>query len=83
MIKRLFSAPVFEEEEKSFRARFIHGFAWSVIGLLLLAISFQLFNPKNFSIAVFSGLILIMLASLYLLHRGNVNASAMIIIVLS
>lgn len=83
MIRRFFSPPVFEEEDKNFRAKFINGFAWSVIVLLLLAIGFQLRNPKNFTIAICSGLIAIMLTALYLLRRGNVNASGMIIIILS
>ena len=84
MIKRLFSPPMFEQEEKNFRARFINGFAWSVIALLLLAMAPHLLGQaKNFSIAIFSGLIGVMLLALYLLHRGNVDASGMIIIVLS
>ena len=84
MIRRLFNPPVFEQEDKNFRAKFINGFAWSVIGLLLLAMLPHLFgNAKNFSIAIFSGLIGVMLISLYLLRKGNVDASGMIIIVLS
>ena len=84
MIRRLFSPPVFEEEDKNFRAKFINGFAWSVIGLLLLAMTPHLLgNAKNYSIPIFSGLIMVMLLALYLLHRGNVEASGMIIILLS
>jgi putative methionine-R-sulfoxide reductase with GAF domain len=84
MIRRLFSPPVFQEEERNFRAKFINGFAWSVIVLLLLAmIPHLLGDAKNFSIPIFSGLILVMLLALYLLHRGNVDASGMIIIGLS
>ncbi|HEX9388341.1 MAG TPA: GAF domain-containing protein [Anaerolineales bacterium] len=82
MIRRLFSPPIFEQEEKNFRAKFINGFAWSVIALLLLALIPQLANPKNFTIAVFSSLIVVMAIALYLLHRGNVDASGIIIIVL-
>jgi GAF domain-containing protein len=83
MIRRLFSPPVFEAEDKNFRARFINGFAWSVITLLLLVIVFQLLGePKNFTVAIFSGLIVVMLLALYLLHRGHIDASGTIIIVL-
>ena len=82
MIRRLFSPPVFEQEEKNFRAKFIHGFAWSAIALLLLALVPQLLHPKNFTIAVFSGLVGVMLLALYLLHRGNIDASGIVIIVL-
>jgi GAF domain-containing protein len=84
MIRRLFSPPVFEQEDKNFRAKFINGFAWSVVVLLLLAMTPHLFgDAKNFTIPIFSGLILVMLLALYLLHRGNVDASGTIIIVLS
>ncbi len=82
MIRRLLSPPVFQQEEKNFRAKFINGFAWSVIGLLLFALVPQFIHPKNFSIAVFSGLIMVMAIALYLLHRGNVEASGIIIVVL-
>jgi GAF domain-containing protein len=81
MIKRLFSAPIFEQEEKNFRAKFINGFAWSVVGLLLLAMTPHLLgNAKNFTIAIFSALIVVMLIALYLLRRGYVDASGTIII---
>ena len=84
MIRRLLSPPVFQEEEKNFRAKFINGFAWSVIGLLLLAMAPHLLgNAKNFTIPILSGLIIVMLVSLFLLHRGNVDASGLIIILLS
>jgi GAF domain-containing protein len=84
MIRRLLSPPVFQEEDKNFRAKFINGFAWSVIALLLLAMTPHLLgNAKNNSILIFSGLIIVMLLAQYLLRRGNVDASGMIIIVLS
>ena len=84
MIRRLLSPPVFPEEEKNFRARFINGFAWSVIVLLLVAMVLHLLGgPKNFTLAIFSGLVGVMLVSLYLLHRGRVDASGTIIIALS
>jgi GAF domain-containing protein len=82
MIRRLFSPPTFEQEDKTFRAKFINGFAWSVIVLLLLAMIPQLVHPKIFTIAVFSGLIMVMAIALYLLHKGNVEASGVMIVVL-
>jgi GAF domain-containing protein len=83
MIKKLLAAPVFEEEAKNFRARFINGFAWSVVGLLLLAMTPHLLgNAKNFTITIFTALIVVMFVALYLLRRGYVDASGMIIIVL-
>lgn len=83
MIRRLLSPPVFEKEQDNFRAKFINGFAWTVIVLLLLAITPHLLgNSLNLTVPVFSGLIMVMLAALYLLHRGSVNASGIIIVVL-
>jgi GAF domain-containing protein len=82
MIKRLLRAPAFGDE-RDFRAKFIHGFAWSVIGLLLLAMAPHLLgDAKNYTIAIFSALIVVMLIALFLLHRGHVDAAGMIIIVL-
>lgn len=82
MIRRLFSPPIFEQEEKNFRAKFINRFAWSVIVLLLLALIPQFVHPKNLTIAVFSALIVVMAIALYLLHRGNVGASGAMIVLL-
>jgi GAF domain-containing protein len=83
MIRKLFSPPVFEQEDKNFRAKFINGFAWSVMGLLVLAIALHLMGgPKNFTIAIFSGLVGVMMLALYLLRKGHISASGTIIIVL-
>lgn len=83
MIRRLLSPPIFEQEEKNFRAKFINGFAWSAIALLLLALMPHLLgHPKNFTVAVFSSLIVVMLLAIYLLHRGNVDTSGIMIVVL-
>ena len=84
MIRRLLSPPVFQEEDKNFRAKFINVFAWSVVALLLMDIAFQLLTgPKNFTVIIFLGLIGVMLVAIYLLHRGLVEASGMVIILLS
>jgi GAF domain-containing protein len=84
MIRSLLSPPVFQEDEKNFRAKFINVFAWSVIGLLSLAIALHLLGgAKNFTVFIFFGLIAVMLIALYLLRRGFVNASGMVIILLS
>jgi GAF domain-containing protein len=83
MIRKLLSAPIFEQEEKNFRAKFINGFAWSVVGLLILALIPHLFGgPQNFTFAVFTGLIIVMLLAITLLHLGYIEASGIVIIVL-
>ena len=84
MIRRLFTPPVYEKEEDNFRAKFINGFSWAIIVLLSIALIPYLISPVfNFTIVVVSGLIFLMFVSLYVLHRGNANASGLIIIVLS
>jgi GAF domain-containing protein len=83
MIRWLLSPPVYEQEDENFRAKFINAFAWSVIGLLLLAMAPHIFGTaKNFSISIYSGLIVVMLLALFLLRRGNVEVSGAVIIVL-
>jgi GAF domain-containing protein len=83
MIRRLFSPPAFEQDDKNFRAKFINGFAWSVIGLLLIVVAIHLLGePKNFTVAIFLGLIAVMLLALLLLRRGHVDASGTLMIVL-
>ncbi len=86
MIKRLFSPPVFNNEEDNFRAKFINGFAWIVILLLAVALTPN-FGPNagphtRTTIGVLSGLILVMFIALYLLRRGNLSLSGVIIVTL-
>ena len=86
MIQRLFSPPNFEKDEDNFRAKFINGFAWIVIILLAFAIISYL-NSKadpnaSSTIAILVGLIIVLFTSLYFLHKGNLNLSGMIIVVL-
>jgi len=83
MIRRFFAPPAHGNEEDNFRARFIHGFSWTIIVLLSLATIPYLFQPAtDLTIVVIPGLILLMFVSLFVLHRGNANASGMMIIVL-
>jgi GAF domain-containing protein len=83
MIKRLFSPPVFDNEEDNFRAKFINGFAWIVIFLLAISLIFAL-GPNadenaSTTIIFLTGLILVMVFSLYILRRGKLNLSGLII----
>jgi len=83
MIRRFFSPPVFEKDEDNFRAKFINGFAWAVIVLLTLTlIRYLLQGAADFTITISSGLIMVLVAAIYLLRRGNINASGMTIIIL-
>jgi GAF domain-containing protein len=83
MIRNFFSPPTFETDEDNFRARFINGFAWIVSLLLFLAmIPYLTQDTIDSTVAVLTGLILVMLSAIYLLREGNINASGMIIVTL-
>jgi len=86
MIKRLFSPPVFNNQEDSFRAKFINGFAWVVIAVLTAALIPNLGPNADensaTTIMVLASLIFIMFVSLFLLRRGNLNTSGSIIVIL-
>jgi len=82
MIKRIFKTPVYEDPEDNFRARFMNGFLWTIIILLTIPLISYLFLPTfDFTIVVLSGLIILMFVSLYVLRKGNTNASGMLIVV--
>ena len=83
MVRRLFSPPIYGKEEDNFRAKFINGFSWTIIVLLSVALVPYLTKQTfDFTIVVLPGLIILMFVSLYILHRGNTNASGLIIVVL-
>ena len=83
MIKRFFSPPVFESDEDNFRARFINAFAWVVVGLLPLA---MLNEGLDFQQTATDTVLIILIAinglALYLLRKGRINASGLIIVLL-
>lgn len=83
MIKRFFSLPVFEKEEDNFRAKFISGFAWVVSVLLVASMLPYIFKPvEDFTVIVLTGLLVVMAVSLFLLRKGQVAVSGLIIITL-
>lgn len=83
MIRKFYSPPHFDKDEDNFRARFINGFAWVAIALLLLALlPYLRQSATDFTVPILSGLILVMAGSLYILRRGHITASAAAILVL-
>lgn len=83
MIKRFFGPPVFENEDDNFRARFINGFAWTVIALLGFSlIPYFKESAVDDTPIVLSGLILAAIATLVLLRRKQILVSGLTIIVL-
>ena len=83
MIKRFFNPPVFETEEDNFRARFINGFAWAAIALLVVGIIPNAIHPTgSLTTVVLAGLIGVMAVALYLLHRRFTLLSGYLIVIL-
>ena len=83
MIRKFFSPPVFESDEDNFRARFINGFAWIVIAILLLTLFGNGFgNLLSSTNLVLIALIGVQGLSLFLLKRGSINISGLIIVAL-
>src|SRR5919112_499700 len=84
MIRQYFSPPHFESEDDNFRAKFINVFGLIVLGLLLIGIVPFLFQDQfNFTVIVLAGLIGVMILSLYLLRKGHLNLSGIILVVLT
>lgn len=83
MIKNFFGPPAFEKDEDNFRARFINGFAWIVIAIILVALfgnGFKLrFSSTNI---ILFFLIIVQGIALFFLRKGNINTSGIIIVVL-
>jgi hypothetical protein len=83
MIRKFFSPPVFESDADNFRAKFINGFAWFGILALIFAIASGGLNFRaNTTDAVLLGLVGVLGLALYFLHKGSINTSGSIIIVL-
>ena len=81
-IKRLFASPVFEKEEDTFRAKFINGYAWISIFLMLIAAPPYLLRstPDISTIIVTAVALAVMLTAIYMLRRGKIDVSGSIII---
>ncbi|HEX9330579.1 MAG TPA: GAF domain-containing protein [Anaerolineales bacterium] len=84
MIKRFLSPPHFENEDDDFRAKYINGFGLILIGLLIIGIVPYLGQVVfNFTLVVLPSLIGVMVLSLYLLRKGYLASSAIILILLT
>jgi GAF domain-containing protein len=83
MIKRFFNPPVFDNDEDNFRAKFINGFAWLATLVLLFVLSQYLGKSAvDLTVPILAGLTAVSVVALYLLRRGNINASGLLIVVL-
>ena len=84
MIRKLLSAPQFDDLEQDFRARFINGFAWIamtllIIGTLIIAVT----GFTDYTIYVLLGLIFVFALTIVLLKKRMVNLSAVVVVVLT
>jgi GAF domain-containing protein len=78
-----FTPPVFDTDEDNFRAKFVNGFAWVVIILLSISIIIGGIDISFISTdLVLLGLIGVQGLSIYLLRKGRIDASGMMIVVL-
>ena len=82
LLKNIFAPPVFEKDEDNFRSKFINSYAWISILLMLVAAPVYLLQ-ETFSlptVIVIIAAVAIMFTALFLLRRGNINASGVIIV---
>jgi GAF domain-containing protein len=84
MIRRLLTPPQFDNDQDNFRARFINGISWTLLGLLAFSMIPQLVKTTpDFTIVVLPSLMAVMVLALYLMHRGRLRLSGIIIVVLT
>ena len=84
MIKKFLSPPQFDDLEQDFRARFINGFAWIamtllITGTLIIAVT----GFSDYTIYVLIGLIFVFALTIVLLKKGMVNLAAVVVVVLT
>lgn len=82
VLKKIFAPPVFDKDEDNFRAKFINSYAWISILLMLVAAPVYLLQ-ETFSLStiiVTITALAIMFTAIFLLRRGNISASGVIIV---
>jgi len=82
-IKDFFSPPSFERDDDNLRAKFINGYAWISIFLMLIAAPpYLLRSTLNIqTIIVIVAALAIMFSAIYMLRRGQIDISGLIIII--
>ncbi len=84
MIKRLLSAPRFDDMEQDFRAKFVNGFAW--IAMLLIstvAIVVAATGFTDYTLYVLIGLALVFAITIVMLKYRLLNLSSIMVVVLT
>lgn len=76
-IKRLFSPPVFEDEDKTRRAAFLNPMLWIFIAVCVVATPIFVFLPNpEISLPIVAGFTLVNSGLMWLLRRGSVSAAS-------
>lgn len=84
MIKRLLSAPHFDDLEENFRAQFINGFAWIAMSLItIVTLIVAITGFTDYTVYVLLGLILVFILTIVLLRKRRLNLSAVTLVVLT
>lgn len=84
MIRKFLSPPQFDDLEQDFRAKFINGFAWIAMGLLIFGtFIIAATGFTDFTIYVLVGLILVFALTILLLKKRMLNVSAVVVVVLT
>ncbi len=84
MIRKFLSPPHFDDDDENFRAMFINGFGLILLTILIASLVPQLLQKTaDYTIFVLVALIGVMLFSLYMLRRGYLRLSGIIIVVLT
>lgn len=84
MIRRLLRPPHFDDLEQDFRAKFINGFAWIAMALIIIVtVLVAITGFTDYTVYVLIGLILVFALTLVLLRKKLLNLSAVTLVVLT
>ena len=84
MIRRLFSAPRFDDMEQDFRAKFVNGFAWiAMILISTVAVVVAATGFTDYTLYVLIGLALVFAITIVMLKYRLLNLSSIMVVVLT
>lgn len=84
MIRRLLRPPHFDDLEQDFRAKFINGFAWIAMTLIIVVTFLVAITGfTDYTVYVLIGLILVFALTIVLLRKKLLNLSAVTLVVLT
>jgi len=84
MIRRLFSPPHFDDIEQDFRAKFVNGFAWIAMTLIIgVAVIVAVTGFTDYTLYVLIGLASVFALTIVLLRYRMLNLSSIVLVVLT